>query len=166
MNGGNLSSVRTIYTILLVSLVTFVAGVVFFVLAIRHAEEAPAAAPVASVKQIMRGIVAPASTAIYNAVSTTVTDKGTEDVQPRNDREWEAVGSSAVALVEAANLLKVEGRAKDHGDWMRMSDALAKAAMQSYRAAEQKSVEGLLASGEVLNNSCDSCHRNYEVVVE
>jgi hypothetical protein len=158
--------VRTIYGILAVSLVMFVAGVVFFVFGIRNAAQAPPAAPVASVKQIMRGIVAPASAAIYNAVSTTVTEKGTEDVQPRNDREWEAVGSSAIVLVEAANLLKIEGRAKDQGDWLRMSDALAKAAMQSYRAAEKKSVEGLLASGEVLNNSCDSCHRNYEVVVE
>lgn len=157
---------RTIYGILAISLLLFVAGVVLFVLSIRAGEQAPPAAPVASVKQIMRGIIAPASTAIYNAVSTTVTEKGTEDVQPRNDREWQAVGSSAVALVEAANLLKVEGRAKDHSDWMRMSDALAKAAMQSYRAAENKSVDGLLASGEVLNNSCDSCHRNYEVVVE
>ena len=157
---------RTIYGILVISLLSFAASAVLFVLAIRHVEQAPPAAPVATVKQIMRGMIAPASTAIYNAVSTTVTEKGTEDVQPRNDREWEAVASEAVALVEAANLLKVEGRAKDHGDWMRMSDALAKAAMQSYRAAGQKSVEGLLAAGEVLNNSCDSCHRNYEVVVE
>ena len=157
---------RTIYGILIASLLLFVGGIVFFVLAVRSAGQAPPAAPVASVKQIMRGIVAPASAAVYNAVSTTVTEKGTEEVLPRNDREWEAVASSAVALVEAANLLKVEGRAKDHGDWMRMSDALAKAAMQSYRAAENKSVDGLLASGEVLNNSCDSCHRNYEVAVE
>jgi hypothetical protein len=157
---------RTIYGILVASLVLFIAGVVFFVLGVRHSEEAPAAAPVASVKQIMAGIVVPASMAIYNAVSTTVTDKGTEEVFPRNDREWEAVGSSAVALVEAANLLKVEGRARDHGDWMRMSDALAKAAMQSYRAAGKKDVEALLAAGEVLNNSCDSCHRNYEVAIE
>ena len=157
---------RTIYGILVLSLLSVVASAVLFVLAIRVGEQAPPAAPVATVKQIMRGMIAPVSTAIYNAVSTTVTEKGTEDVQPRNDREWEAVASEAVALVEAANLLKVEGRAKDHGDWMRMSDALAKAAMQSYRAAEQKSVEGLLAAGEVLNNSCDSCHRNYEVVVE
>jgi hypothetical protein len=158
--------VRTIYGILIVSLLLFAGGVVFFVLGIRAAGQAPAAAPAASVKQIMRGIVAPASTAIYDAVSTTVTEQGTKDVFPRNDRDWERVGSSAMALVEAANLLKVEGRARDGGDWPRMSDAMVKAAMQSYRAAERKDTEALLAAGEVLNNSCDSCHRNYEVVVE
>jgi len=158
--------VRTIYGILIVSLLMFVGGVTFFVLGIRNAGEGPAAAPVATVKQIMRGIVAPASMAIYDAVSTTVTEQGTKDVFPRNDREWARVGSSAAALAEAANLLKVGGRARDHGDWLRMSDAMAKAAMQSYRAAERKDAEALLAAGEVLNNSCDSCHRNYEVVVE
>lgn len=157
---------RTIYSLLALSLLMFLAGIGFMVVGARNAVRTPASAPVASVKQIMRGIVSPASNAIYNAVSTTVTATGTEEVFPRNDRQWEAVGSSAMALVEAANLLKVEGRARDHGDWLRMSDAMNKAAMQSYRAAEKKDVEALLAAGEVLNNSCDSCHRNYEVVVE
>ncbi len=62
--------------------------------------------------------------------------------------------------------MKVDGRAKDATDWMRMSDAMATAAMQSYRATEKKDVEALLASGEVLNNSCDNCHRRYEAPVE
>jgi hypothetical protein len=157
---------RTIYGLLAISALMFLAGVGFFVIGARNASRTPTSAPVASVKQIMRGIVTPASNAIYNAVSTTVTEKGTTDVVPRNDREWDAVGSGAMALVEAANLLKVDGRARDNSDWMRMSDAMSKAAMQSYRAAEKKDVDALLASGEVLNNSCDSCHRNYEVVVE
>jgi hypothetical protein len=157
---------RTIYGLLLVSALMFVSGVTFLVLAARQSGKAPAAAPVASVKQLMQGMVTPASAAIYNAVSTTVTEKGTEEVFPRNDREWEIVGSHAMVLVEAANLLKADGRARDSSDWLRMADAMATAARQSYRATEQKSTEALLASGEVLNNSCDSCHRNYEVAVE
>jgi hypothetical protein len=157
---------RTIYAILAISLLIFLAGVAFFVTGLRSDEQAPAAESVASVKQIMQGIVVPASMTIYNAVSTTVSEKGTQEVFPRNDREWEVVGSSAVALVEAASLLKVGGRAKDRGDWPRMSDAMAKAAMQSYRAAAKKDVESLLAAGEVLNNSCSSCHRNYDVPID
>jgi hypothetical protein len=157
---------RTIYGILAISLLTFVAGIVLVVLAARSATRTPAAAPVASVKQIMQGIVAPASSAIYNAVSTTVTEKGTEEVFPKSDRDWELVGSDAMALVEAANLLKVDGRALDSRSWMRLSDEMNTAAMVTYRAAGKKDVEALLAAGEVLNNSCDNCHRNYEVVVE
>jgi len=157
---------RTIYGLLVIGLLTFLTGIVFIVMGARNAGNASTAAPVASVKQIMQGIVTPSSNAIYNAVSTTVTQKGTEEVFPKNDREWSVVGSHAVALVEAANLMKVKERARDSGDWMRMSDAMSTAAMQSYRAAEKKDTEALLASGETLNNSCDSCHRNYEVAIE
>jgi hypothetical protein len=157
---------RTIFGLLAIGLLTFVAGLVFFLLAARSASREPMAAPVASVSQIMRGMVVPASNGVYNAVSTTVTAQGTQEVFPRNDREWQGVGASAVTLVEAANLLKLDGRARDRGDWMRMSDAMSKAAMLAYRATERKDIEALLAAGEVLNNSCDSCHRNYDVPVE
>ena len=167
--GGTLSrrrAMRTIYTLLSVSALLFAGSVAFFVLGVRNAAAPPAAEPVASVKQIMNGIVAPSSKAIYDSVSTVVTSQGTTETVPRTARDWEIVGSHAVALVEAANLMKVGGRARDRGDWTRLSDMMAKAAMQSYHAAEKKDVEALLASGEQLNNSCDSCHRNYEINIE
>ena len=157
---------RTIYGLLVVSLLMFLSGVTFIVLAAREAGKEPAAAPVASVKQLMQGLIIPASATIYNSVSTTISEKGTEEVFPRNDQEWENIGSNALALIEAANLLKVDGRAKDDGDWVRMSDAMATAARQSYDATQKKDVEALLASGEGLNNSCDTCHRRYEAPVD
>lgn len=157
---------RTIYGILIVSALLFIGSVAFVVVGIRNAAAPAASSPVATVKQIMRGIVVPASNVVYNAVATTVTKEGTQETVPRTDRDWENVGSNAVALVEAANLLKVGGRAKDRSDWPRMADAMAKAAMQAYRATEAKNAEALLAAGEVLNSSCESCHRNYDVLVE
>ena len=157
---------RTIYGLLVISLLLFVGGAAFIVLGARNSGKAPATAPVATVKQMMQGIVTPASAAIYNAVSTTISEKGTEEVFPRNDREWEIVGSHAIALVEAANLLKADGRGRDTTDWPRLSDAMATAAQQAFQATTKKDVEALLASGEALNNSCDSCHRRYEAPVE
>ena len=157
---------RTIYALLIVSLLTFLSGIAFIVLAAKDAGKVPAAAPVASVKQMMQGVIIPASATVYNSVSTTITEKGTEEVFPRNDQEWENVGSNAMVLIEAANLLKVEGRAKDDSDWARMSDAMATAARQVFQATEKKDVEALLAAGEPLNASCDSCHRRYEAPVE
>lgn len=158
---------RTIYLMLAIGLVTFVAGGVLFVLGARNLARTPdRGTPSATVKQLMRGIVGPSSRAIYDAVSTTVTEQGTVDVVPRNDGEWETVASHAMALVETARLLEVSGRARDNGAWMRLSDAMARAAMQAYRAAERQSTDALLASGEVLNNSCDNCHREYDVPIE
>ena len=53
----------------------------------------------------MKGITGPAADVVYNAVSSTVTLQGTEEVAPRNDQEWEAVEDSAAALVESGNLM-------------------------------------------------------------
>ena len=78
---------RTIYGILVVSLLLFVAGVVFFVLALRAVRQPEPGAPVASVKQVMQGIVAPSSKAIYDAVSTVVTSAGTTETVPRSVRD-------------------------------------------------------------------------------
>ena len=59
-------------------------GIGFLIAGARAARRAPAAAetaaatmtPVASVKQIMRGIVSPAAKKVFEAVSTTVSFKG------------------------------------------------------------------------------------------
>src|SRR4051812_5603087 len=110
---------RTIYGLLAVSLLTLVTGIVLIVMALRNGGDAQASAPAATVKQVMQAIVVPASAAVYNAVSTTVTEKGTTEIFPRNDRDWEIVGSQAMALAEAAELLKSGGRAKDRSDWTR-----------------------------------------------
>jgi len=159
---------RIVNWFFVVSVALFVFGVGFVVTGARASRHVvaplqPAATtPVASVKQIMNGIVSPAATVVFNAVSTTVTAKGIEDVAPRNDEEWAAVGNSAAALAEAGNLLMLEGRAVDRGDWITMSKALVEAGRLSLKAVESRSTDGLLAAGEGVNTSCDNCHRRYQ----
>jgi thiamine pyrophosphate-dependent acetolactate synthase large subunit-like protein len=123
--------------------------------------ERQAVTPVASIKQIMAGIVGPASTVVFNAVSTNVTEKGTEEIAPHTDEEWAAVGNSAAALAEAGNMLMLEGRAVDRGDWIKMSQAMVDAAKQTLKAVSVKSAEAVLESGETVNTSCDNCHQRY-----
>jgi hypothetical protein len=154
-----------------VSALLFVFGVGFVVVGARTARQPPAAAaatpiapptvPVATIKQLMAGIVAPAANAVFNAVSTTVSDKGVEEVAPHSDAEWAAVGNSAAALAEAGNLMMLEGRAIDRADWLKMTQAMIDAGRQTLKAVEAKSAEGVLAAGEPLNESCDTCHQRY-----
>src|SRR5205823_11877397 len=118
--------------------------------------------PVASVKQIMKGITGPAATAVYNAVGTTVTSKGTEERAPRTDEEWEAVGNAAAALIESGNLLMMGSRAADQGDWLKQSQALIEAGKETLKAVQAKNAEGVFAAGEPVNLSCDNCHRKYQ----
>ena len=70
----------------------------------------------------------------------------------RNDKEWAAVGASAAALVEAANLLMVGDRAVDGG----MGDDVEgtrRCGHDGPQGDEAKDPKAILASGEALNAS-------------
>ena len=159
---------RTTYGLLLVSLLLFVFGM-WFALAgagARTAGGPPAAPPVASVLEVMDGIVSPASGVVYASVATVVSREGIQETRPKDDREWQRVAGNAAALVEASELLKVEGRARESEDWAAIATAMGAAAAEARTAAQKKDAEGILAAGERLNNSCDNCHRKFQVTVE
>jgi hypothetical protein len=157
---------RIVHWLFVVSVALFVSGVGFLVVSARTAQrpaavvQAPVMKPVATVRQIMQGIVGPAAKVVFESVSTTVSVEGVEEKAPKTDAEWEAVGNSAAALVESANLMTVGNRAID-ADWTKMSQALADAGIVALKAIEAKNPEALLASGEAINESCNACHRKY-----
>ncbi len=158
---------RQRHVLFLVSALLFVCGVGFAVAGARASRSAaplPAdpLVPVASVRHIMRGIVDPAATVVFNAVSTTVTATGVEEKAPTTAAEWEAVANSAAALAESGNLLLVGSRAVDHGDWVLWSRKLSEAGTAALKAAEAKDAEGVFASGEAIYEACDTCHSKYE----
>jgi hypothetical protein len=161
---------RPIHWMFVISLFLFVGGVVFVVAAERTARaaapraaavEVRAAAPVATVKQVMQGMIMPASSAIWDSVATIVSAAGVEEKMPRTDEEWAAVGTSAAMLVEAANLLVEGDRAVDQGDWLKMARAMAESGRKALAAAEARSTDGILAVGEEINTTCDACHERY-----
>ncbi len=160
---------RIIHWFFVVAVALFVSGIAFVIAGARTARHAPPAAetaativPVASVKQIMKGITGPAATTVFNAVSFTMSSTGTEEKAPRTNEEWEAVGNSAAALIESGNLMLIGSRAVDKGDWVKMSQALIDAGTVALRATEAKSADQVMAAGENVNASCDNCHRKYQ----
>lgn len=160
---------RAVHWLFVVGVALFVSGIGFAIAAARAARQAPAAetaaataTPVASVRQIMKGIVGPAATTVFDAVSTTVSSKGIEEKAPHTEQEWEEVGNSSAALIESGNLMLMRSRAVDKGDWVKMSQALIDSGQLALRATQAKSAEQLLASGEAVNESCDNCHRKYQ----
>src|SRR5262245_33694432 len=66
--------------------------------------------PTATVKDIMDSLVDPSADFLWESVATIVSAAGTEERRPRTDEEWTNVHRRAVALVEATNLLLMEGR--------------------------------------------------------
>jgi hypothetical protein len=158
---------RIIHWLFVVSAALFISGIGFVVAGARTTRqaapvEAPVMTPVASIKQIMNGIVAPAAKAVFDSVGTIVSAAGIEERRPKNDEEWAALGDSAAALVESGNLLVMGDRAVDRGDWVKMSQALVDAGMMALEAAEAKDADGILTAGSIINTSCDTCHQRYQ----
>jgi cytochrome c556 len=158
---------RTGHWLFIVSAALFVFGIGFLVVGAHYARQTPTAEvqtavePIASVKQIMSAIVTPASAVVYQSVGTVISAKGIEETAPKDDDEWAAVGSNAAALAEAGNLMMLEGRAVDRGDWIKMAQAMVDAAKTTLKAVEAKSADGVLAAGAELNMTCDNCHQRY-----
>ena len=157
---------RVRLVLFVVSALLFIVGVSFAVAgarALRRPPPAPAETltPVASVNSIMRGIVDPAATTVFNAVSTTVTATGVEEKAPASQKEWDAVADAAAALAESGNLLLVGNRVVDRNDWTMLSRKMIEAGQTALRAAEARDAAGVFASGETIYEACDSCHSKY-----
>jgi hypothetical protein len=161
---------KTVHWLFIVSAALFISGIGFIIAGARASQRAvpaaAAAAPpppsVATIQQIMRGIVGPAANVVFESVSTTVSAAGIEEKQPKTDAEWLEVSSGAAALVESANLLVAGDRAIDRGEWVTMAKAMADAGMVALKATQAKDPAGVLAAGEAINTSCDNCHQKYQ----
>lgn len=136
----------------------------------------------------MRSIVDPSADALWESVATTTTASGTEEKQPRTDAEWAAVRANAISLIEATNLLVMQGR-RVVADGMALEDAhvpginkpheiqeaidsnhalfedyahhLHDASVAALAAIDKKSVTDLVAAGGKIDTACEQCHLNY-----
>lgn len=139
---------RTISSGFLVTVVLLAAGC---------AREGPAASPptpfkvVATPKQLMQSIVIPASDAVWKVATEA----------PKDDAQWLAVENNALALVESANLLMMEGRAVDQENWIKQSQALLETAMTAVDAAHAKDLDQVMDAGNAIYEVCEACHRQY-----
>ena len=163
------SRVPVVQWLFLVSVALFISAVAFIIAGARTARasasvhaDVPLAPPVASIKQIMNAIVLPNANVIYNAVGTTITGTKVEETLPRNDKEWQAVGDSAAAIVESGNMLVIGDRLVDKREWLSFTQRFIAAGKAALAAAEQKKPEGVLAAGGDLNETCDACHEKYQ----
>jgi cytochrome c556 len=168
------------------------AAVLFVMAACSSSKPAPAAQTgpafrlTGTIKEIMDSVVDPSADVLWDSVSTTINREGTTEKQPRTDEEWKSVRRSAVALVEATNLLVIEGRRMapegdksenpdielapeqmqklmdaDRGAWVKNAHGLHDAAMVALQAIDKKDVKGLMDAGETIDAACENCHKQY-----
>jgi hypothetical protein len=139
-----------------------------------------------TIKEIMDSVVDPSADVLWDSVSTTINREGTTEKQPRTDEDWKMVRRSAMALVEATNLLVIEGRKMappgdksenpdielapeemqklmdaDRAAWVKNAHGLHDAAMVALKAIDAKDVKGLMDAGETIDSACENCHKQY-----
>jgi len=141
--------------------------------------------PTTTIRDLMDSMVDPAADTIWNSVSTTITKKGKEERAPHTDEEWGSVRHSAIALLEASNLLQIPGRHvalpgqrneqgielqpeqiealinQDRQTWITLAHGLHDASTQALHAADAKDPAKVLESGDVIDNACEHCHQTY-----
>src|SRR6185312_12447908 len=138
---------------------------------VKAAAPAPVAASdfrtTATIKDIMDSIVDPNADFLWDSVSTIVTRKGIDEKRPRTPDEWKEVRRHAIALLEATNLIIMDGRKvahpgeksenpgvelgpediqalidADHATLIQRAHALHDATMKALTAIDNKNVDG------------------------
>ena len=144
--------------------------------------------PTASIIDLMSGQIDPAADFLWDSVATISTRKGTEERQPRTDKEWAEVRRQALILVEGANLLMMEGRvvaqpgqhlenppgegdlspdqslasiAANRSTFISYARGLQEAGLAALKAIDARQVDAFLEAGGNIDEACEACHKKF-----
>jgi hypothetical protein len=143
--------------------------------------------PEASVLDLMLEVIDPNADELWESVATISTRTGVEERHPRTDAEWKAVRRKALLLVEAANLLVVEGRPvahpgqkleetaegdltpeqaqleidKDRASFVSFAAALQTSSRKLLGSIDKRDTELFLEAGGELDEACEACHTRF-----
>ena len=145
----------------------------------------PSLQPVATLQELMQSEVDASADNIWDAVETTTGPGGEAHKQPGTNAEWQEVRRNAIVLIEAANLLTVEGRRLSAAPFPAEAagalgsaeiekrithnrvvfDQYALALRQTARtllaAIDAKDPQALVTAGGNLDAVCESCHMTF-----
>ena len=144
--------------------------------------------PVVSVKELMRDLIDPLADNVFLSISTIVDAKGTVEMIPKTDADWDRIRIGGVALAEGAYLLKVrrpfappgdennstgpdavelspaaiEAKIeKDPVEWNARIEALRNVGLQVLEIVNKRDAAQLWDASENLDTACESCHLSY-----
>jgi hypothetical protein len=112
-------------------------------------------------KQVMQWVIDPAADVIWDSVKSVITEKGTQETAPQTDADWDKVRDASAALIEAGNLLVIDGRMRDNKAWVAGARRLSEAAGHALKAAQTKNTALLFDEGGNIYKACAACHAQY-----
>lgn len=146
--------------------------------------DAPAFQAHATIHELMEHMVDPAADGVWDAVAVISNEAGVEKREPRTPEEWQAVRGHAMMLLEAMNLLLIEGRrvaapgAEAHfGEhppaqieamikenrpaFIGFTEGVRQTTLQALAAIDKQDVQGLVVAGGHLDEACEACHISF-----
>ena len=68
--------------------------------------------PLATLEEVMHGMVIPNAQIVWKSVGTIITKDGVEEIRPKTEDDWIDIEASATILMEAGNLLMMLNRTR------------------------------------------------------
>jgi len=140
----------------------------------------------ATIKDIMDSMVDPSGDYMFEAVAEIADEHGVTQKAPKTDEEWEEVRHRSLILLEAPNLLTMEGRKVaqpgersknpqvelqpeeiqklvdgDRPSFIRRARKLQDAAALALKAIDAKDKDALFQAIGSIDKACENCHLHY-----
>ena len=148
--------------------------------------QAPDLLRLATIKDIMDSMVEPSGDFVFESVQEIADEQGITEKAPKTDAEWESVRRHLFVLLEAPNLLTMEGRQvarpedrsrnpevenqpeevqklvdADRQSFIRRARRLQEAAALALKAVDAKDKNALFHAIEGIDKACENCHLHY-----
>jgi len=148
--------------------------------------QAPDLLKPATIKDIMDSMVEPSGDFVFESVQEISDERGITEKAPKTDAEWEGVRHNLYVLMEAPNLLTMEGRKAarpedrsknpqvenepedvqklldaDRPSLIRRARRLQDAAALALKAVDAKDKNALLHAIDAIDKACENCHLHY-----
>ena len=117
--------------------------------------------PVADVQELMVSVLEPAAEAYWDGVGEVLTEEGVHQFRPLTEEDWTTLRNAAFILAESGNLMMMDGRARDRGDWMAHSRTMVETGRLALDAVDRRSPDAVFDAGAQVYYACRDCHARY-----
>jgi hypothetical protein len=117
-----------------------------------------------TMNELMGHVVDPAAWTYWHGSGVEVTAKGERDLSPTTEEGWEQLENGAATLIEAGNLLQMEGRTRapvEH--WDKYARDLTARGVAAKAAAEKHDKQGVFDEGGRVYEVCTACHEEFVI---
>ena len=117
--------------------------------------------------EVMGHMIDPAAFMYWKGSGTEVTEAGERDLSPTTQEGWDVVVSGATILMEAGNILQIEGNVRQPAaDWNKYAQLLTERAKIARAAAEKKDKQAVFDEGGRVYEVCVACHEQFVIEPE